>query len=398
MPRAALASAALAALAVTAAPASGAERVRVVFEVAAPPSTPADAVLWLAGNDAALGGWNPSGVRLAPLGGGRHAAAVEVERGGLLEFKVTRGNWETVEKGPAGEEIANRTHRAERDDTVRVAVAAWRDQTAAAAPPRRSTVTGDVRRHERFPSAHVRPRDVLVWLPPGYAADSTRRYPVLYVHDGNNALDEATSFAGEWRLDETAARMIGEGALAPFIAVCVYNTPDRMSEYTPVRDAAGRGGGGPAYARFLVEELKPFVDRAYRTRRGPRDTGLLGSSLGGLISLAIAMDRPDVFGLVGCVSPAAWWADRDLVRRAASAPRSLRVWVDIGTDESTPSAGRRAWLEDTRALVASLRSAGLPPEALVYDEVEGARHNEAAWAARLDRILAFLLGPPRAGR
>lgn len=385
------ATAALAAALLAAPGASHAEeRVRLVFEVTAPASTPADAVLWLAGNDAALGGWSPAGVRLVALGDGRHAAAVRVERDGLLEFKVTRGSWETVEKGPSGEEIANRTHRASGDDTVRVAVAAWRDQTADRAPARASTATGDLRRHPEFPSAHVRPRDVIVWLPPGYDRDTTRRYPVLYFHDGNNVFDDATSFAGEWRLDETADRLVRAGTLPPFIAVAVANTPDRMVEYTHVADGAGRGGRGPDYARFLVEELKPFVDRTYRTRIGPSATGLVGSSLGGLISLAVALERPDVFGLVGCVSPAAWWADRDIVRRAARAPRGLRVWCDIGTDESTPSAGRRAWLEDARALAEALRAAGLA-EALHYEEVEGGRHNEAAWAARLDRILEFLL-------
>jgi predicted alpha/beta superfamily hydrolase len=389
--RAAALAAVVSALAVSGA-GRAADRVPVVFEVAAPAATPDGATLWLAGNDAALGGWNPAGVPLVRIGPHRHRATIEVERGALLEFKVTRGGWETVEKGPRGEEIQNRTHRAAGPDTVRVTVAAWRDQTGPA-PPRRSTLTGDVRRHPGFESKWVRPRDVLVWLPPDYGRDPGRRYPVLYVHDGNNVFDDSTSFAGEWGLDETAERMIRAGEIPPFIAVAVYNTPERIAEYTPVPDGSGRGGRGPAYGRFLVEELKPFVDRTYRTRTGAGDTGVLGSSLGGLISLALAIDRPDVFRLVGCVSPAAWWADRAIVQRAASAPRSLRVWVDIGTDESTPSAGRRAWLEDARALRAALERAGLADDALHYEEVDGGRHNEAAWAARLDRILRFLFAP-----
>lgn len=363
--------------------------VPVTFRVTPPAATPPGAALWISGNVPELGAWNGAGVRLAPQGGGGHAATVRLAPGTRLEFKVTRGGWDTVEKGPGGEELANRTHTVAGAETLAVVVAAWRSD-ASPGRSRPATRTGDIRSLGTVASRHVAPREVLVWLPPGYDAEPRRRYPVLYVHDGNNAFDDSTSFAGEWRLDETAARLIAAGRVPPFIAVAVYNTPARIAEYTHARDREGRGGRGADYGRFLIEELKPLVDARFRTRPGPDATALLGSSLGGVISLELAIEHPRVFTRVGCVSPAAWWADRDLVRRAARAPRTLRVWVDVGTDEGTAGAGARTWVTDAEALAAALAGAGIPRGALHFEVIEGGRHDEAAWAARLDRILEFL--------
>ena len=372
--------------------------VRVTFVVEAPAATPADARLWISGDLPALGSWSGAGVALAPLDERRWAGSVTLESDTPFEFKVTRGGWETVEKDARGGEIANRRAVAGARDTLVLRVETWRDQTEAKAA-RPSTLTGDVRRHLQFPSRCVRPRDVLVWLPPGYGTDSTRRYPAVYFHDGNNVFDEATSFKGvEWGVDEAAARLIGEGKVRPFIAVAVYNTPDRVSEYTTAADPRHEGGKGADYQRFLVEELKPFVDASYRTLTEPGDAGVVGSSLGGLISLDLSLTHPDVFGLVGCVSPAAWWAGRDMVRRAALVrPAKLRVWLDIGTAEGTGHAGRKEGLDDARALRDALLAAGCREgPRFHYEEVEGAVHDEGAWAARVGRILVFLLGPPGA--
>jgi predicted alpha/beta superfamily hydrolase len=389
---------ALVVMALGAARPSAGEVVSVRFVVQVPDSTPAGAAVWLAGDAEALGGWAPAGVRLEALGGGRHTGVVALERGRTIEFKVTRGSWETVEKGPAGEELANRRLTASDDDTVRVTVAAWRDQTEKAAP-RAPTFTGDVRRHPRLHSRFVRDRDVLVWLPPGYDAEPRRRYPVVYFHDGNNVLDAATSFIGvEWGADEAADRLVRAGRVPPLIVVAVYNTPDRVAEYTWVPEPGHGGGRAAAYLRYLVDELKPSVDSTWRTLPGAEHTAVIGSSLGGIVSLWMALERPDVFSRVGCVSPAAWWGGSDLARRVAAAERlPARLWMDVGTAEGTVGADERRWLTDARALrdaVAGHRRAART--AFHYEEVEGARHDERAWAARLDRVLEFLLAdPPR---
>lgn len=366
----------------------------VAFVVHAPAATPAGAVLWISGDRAELGNWSGTGVRLERRPDGAWTGAVPLPAGTPFEFKVTRGGWETVEKDAGGGEVANRRALA-GDDTVRVTVAAWRDQTEAPAAAVH-TITGEVRHHPAFASRFVRPRDVVVWLPPGYDVQTSRRYPVVYFHDGQNVFDGATSFirGQEWRADEAADRLIRSRRLEPFVMVAVANTADRVDEYTHEPGGPRGGGRSDDYFRFLLEELMPFVDAHYRTRHEPEHTAVIGSSLGGLAALDLGLAHPERFGLVGCVSPAVWWADTAIVRRVRTGAKApLRVWVDIGTEESTgDSTGRKVWLDHARFLRDALVQKGWREgEDLHYEEVEGARHNEAAWAARIDRILEYLL-------
>src|SRR5439155_12103313 len=164
--------------------------------------------------------------------------------------------------------------------------------------------------------------------------------------------------------------------------------------YTSAGDSGQGGGHSDAYFRFLIEELQPFVNRTYRTLPDPAHTAVIGSSLGGLAALDLGLAHPERFGLVGCVSPAVWWADTAIVKRVRSGPKQpLRVWLDIGTAEGTPAAdGHRDWLDHARRLRDALVGRGWREGAdLHYEEIEGARHNERAWAARIDRIMEYLL-------
>ena len=367
----------------------------VRFEVRAPAGTPPDAVLWISGDVAELGHWNGAGLRLTTSPEGRYVGTVELPPGTAFAFKVTRGDWGTVEKTATGGEIANRPGRASAgEDTIRIEVAAWRDAFEKA-PSRTSTITGDVRRHPAFPSRFVDARDVLVWLPPGYDANPRGRYPVVLMHNGQNVFDGATSFLPgmEWQADETADRLIRAGRIPPCIVVAVANSPARREDYTLEVDPRYGGGRSDRYARFLIEELLPFLDRTYRTRTRPEDRTVIGSSLGGLVSLDLGLLHSDVFGRVGSISPAVWWADRAVVTRVtATGHRPVRVWMDIGTAESTPTAdGHREWLESAQALRDALVGAGWRVgRDLHYEEIEGAPHNESAWAARFDRVLEWL--------
>lgn len=275
--------------------------------------------------------------------------------------------------------------------------------------------------HEAVASAHVKPRNVGVWLPPGYEA-SNARYPVLYMHDGQNLFDASTANFGEWEVDEHLDRLIASGQVRAPIVVGVWNTDLRLREYLPadliaalpddMRDEVQAIYGGPSlsegYIRFLVEELKPLIDRTYRTLTGPADTTISGSSMGGLISLQAVMKRPDVFSAAACLSThwplkvdgledgpalqswrkrlvAAWTG---VIAAGLPAPGSHRFYFDRGDETLDQFYG-----EFQTRIDQTFRARGydaLNHRSLVFP---GAQHNEASWNSRLDVPLTFLLSP-----
>jgi predicted alpha/beta superfamily hydrolase len=248
----------------------------------------------------------------------------------------------------------------------------------------------NLRKHEKFHSSLLADdRDLIVYLPPGYD-ESDRRYSVLYLHDGQNLFDGTTSYVPgmDWRVDETADALIRSGEIEPLIIVGIYNTgTHRVDEYTPTADPKLGGGHADLYGRMLVEEVKPMIDKEYRTLDGPFNTGLGGSSLGGLVSLYLGLQYPDVFGRVAVMSPSVWWANRAIlgVVKAITPKPRLKIWLDIGTGE-----GDKA-LKDVRLLRRILSSQGwIEGEDLSYLEVKGANHSEAAWAERVGLVLQFL--------
>ncbi|MCA0375663.1 MAG: esterase [Gemmatimonadetes bacterium] len=238
-----------------------------------------------------------------------------------------------------------------------------------------------------LPQAH----DVIVALPPGYARDTHRHYPVLYLHDGQNVFDDLplSPFGVQWGVDTTARALAHAGVIEPLIIVAVGNAGrDRIDEYTPTRDQMHDAGGlADRYGQMLVYELKPWIDQQWRTKRGPHDTGLAGSSLGGLLTLHLGLEHPAVFGKLGVLSPSVWWDDRWIVRQLGS-DRSrradLRIWLDVGT-------GERRMLKGTRLLHRMLLRKGWRTGIdLQYLEVEGALHDERAWGERTGLFLRFL--------
>lgn len=266
-------------------------------------------------------------------------------------------------------------------------------QLAEAAPSRaRVEVLTDLRKHAAFHSKFLtEPRNLVVYVPPGYDTDLDRRYPVLYLHDGQNLFEGATAFVRgqDWRVDETAEELIASGAIEPLIIVGIYNAGvHRIDEYTPTHDRK-RGAGGEAdlYGHMLTEELKPFIDRTYRTLPDPANTGLGGSSLGGLVTLYLGLQHPDAFGKLAVLSPSVWWDNRvilKLVRMTDPKPR-LSIWLDIGTGEG----GRT--LRDARALRDELVDAGWVLDSdLQYSEITDAGHNEVSWASRVGPFLRYL--------
>jgi predicted alpha/beta superfamily hydrolase len=240
-------------------------------------------------------------------------------------------------------------------------------------------------------------RAVLVYLPPQYWAEPARRFPVFYLHDGQNLFDPRTSFlpGHTWQAHTTADRLALAGEMVPVILVGVAHAGGRrVAEYTPTRDAKAGGGEGRSYGRMLVEELKPLVDGAYRTLADARNTAVGGSSLGGLISLWLGLQRPGVFGKIAAMSPSVWWDGCSILKmvEGVEAKPELRAWMDMGTAEGVRH------LNDAGALYRTLRQRGWREgDDLAYFLAEGAVHDEDAWAARFDRVLRFLFAAPSAG-
>jgi predicted alpha/beta superfamily hydrolase len=249
---------------------------------------------------------------------------------------------------------------------------------------------GRLRKHENFRSRFLRnQRDLIVYTPPGYDDQPGRNFPVLYLHDGQNLFDGATSFIPgmDWHVGQTADHYIGVGMVEPLIIVGMYNTKARIREYTPTAVPKLGGGRADRYAKFLIEEVKPFIESEYRTQQGPEHTGIGGSSLGGLVSLYLGLKHSHIYGRIAALSPSVWWNQRVMYRFAEAAPVEPRprIWLDIGTRE-----GPRI-VDDVENFRDILLGKGWQLERdLHYERVEGAEHNEAAWAARVGPFLRFL--------
>jgi predicted alpha/beta superfamily hydrolase len=234
-------------------------------------------------------------------------------------------------------------------------------------------------------------RRLIVYLPPGYGAHVNRRYPVLYMQDGQNLFDGTTSYVPgqHWHLNETADNLIREGAIEPVIIVGVYHAGERrIDEFTPTVDPRFKvGGRADLYGRMLVEELKPYIDGAYRTKSGRRHTGIGGSSLGGLVSLYLGLGRHgDIFGRVLAMSPSLWWDKCWLLRHLGELTRGPKpdVWIDAGTAEGANTEC------NAENLANALVGRGLTRDVEVkFMRADGARHSEQDWAHRVHHGLRF---------
>jgi cyclomaltodextrinase len=368
--------------------------------------------VYLTGTLAQLGPWRPDGMALSGRGRER-TATITVPPGTIFEYKFTLGSWENEALTPAGRVPPNHRITVTRDTVVVHPITAFKTQEASVAERRAaeaaigayisdwrgSGVEGRLVYWTDMASAFLGPtRHVEVWLPPGYDSDPSQRYPVLYMHDGQNLFDPRIANTGvDWGVDEAIVRLVQRGVIPPVIVVGAWSSVERGPEYSPW-SGAGR------YARFLIEELMPRVNREFRTLTGPANTGTMGSSMGGLISFYLVSRHPEVFGFCGCLSTAFQLSPvhlspvRDstpyIYRDIASGfrvPAGTRYWFDYGSEEAgtygPPHDSVRAWL----------RKQGLTEDRdFVVRRYEGASHTESSWRARLEDPLTFMFGKQQA--
>ncbi len=243
-------------------------------------------------------------------------------------------------------------------------------------------------------------RELVVYLPPGYDEHPQQHYPVMYFHDAQNVFEAHTAFVpgNYWEIGESAGALIQAERLQPMILVGIPHGGDRrVDEFTPSRNPQNNYGGQAAlYGRMLVEEVLPFIEHQYRVLPGANNTGLGGSSLGGLVTMYLGIRYPEHFGKLAVMSPSVWWDYRMILRKIVSVTHKHRakVWLDVGCHEGSNPRGT---LRDVRLLRDVLvRKGWKPGVGLFYYEDPQGGHDEKAWAARAPHMLQFLFPGPKA--
>ncbi len=250
----------------------------------------------------------------------------------------------------------------------------------------RDEIVGTARILTDFHSEHLdNYRNIIIWLPPGYKKlrNVQKKYPVLYMHDGQNLIDPQTSFTGkDWRVDETAVKLSKAKRMEEIIVVGIYNTADRLEEYSDTEK-------GDRYLKFIVDELKPFIDNNYRTLPQRECTAIMGSSMGGLISFIAGWKYYDVFSMAGCMSSSFYYDNEkvfDIINPLGRPKKNVKFYIDHGEDGLI--RGQKIFYRLTELGYVIGKD-------IDYYYAPNAEHNETAWAERLERPLLFFFGIKR---
>lgn len=295
-----------------------------------------------------------------------------------FEYKITRGSWQTVETTLQGHDIPNRQGEVKRKQTIQVK--GWADKYEKVSTKLSNVQLVD----DHFPMTQLQSnRQIWIYLPSDYA-NSTKNYPVLYMHDGQNLFDVLTSFSGEWEVDESMRQLEKEENLE-LIIVGINNSADRISEYTPYKNEEYGGGKGKEYADFIVNELKPYIDKNYRTKPQREYTGMMGSSLGGVISMYIGTEYSETFSKLGVFSPAFWWSEKcyEQVQQKGFLTNT-KIYMNAGLDESP------LIVNGTKKMEKTLQSIGYSEKNCSVEYIKGKTHSESFWKEEFPKAVRWL--------
>ncbi len=333
--------------------------------------------LYIAGS---FNSWNPGvntfSFKTAP--GGTQYAEIKGIPTGIIEFKITRGSWSTVESAKNGDAISNRIVQIKSDTTISINIEAWADDFPGRPPVSTRSKNVFVMDTSFFIPQLNRKRRIWVYLPEDYAFNK-KKYPVLYMHDGQNLFDAQTSSYGEWGVDEMMDSIrMGKQCI---IVGIDHGDTKRLTEYNPYSSRFGPGEGD-AYVDFLVNTLKPYIDKTFRTKPTKESTFTAGSSMGGLISLYAVVKYPSVFGGAGIFSPAFWIAP-DLKKKIDSSSHlNSAVYFVCGELEG------KEMVADMKSVYDQLKKKGL--KKLYYKQVKEGRHNENFWRKEMYSFYRWL--------
>lgn len=362
------------------------EMTQWIIDVEVPDDTPDSAEIYVAGN---FNMWNPAdpAYKLIPIRTGLYTLAINMYMDNV-EFKFTMGTWEKVEVLINSDDRDNRLEKLKKNFVRKTyEVQAWADKENI------STITGNVHIIEEFYIPQLeRTRRLWVYLPPGYE-NSDEHYPVLYMHDGQNLFSEESSYSGEWGVDEILEELIEKNKIEKMIVVAIDNDPlHRLNEYSPyLFEYAGLEFKPQAsqYAAFIVETLKPYIDEQYRTKPTREHTAVMGSSMGGLISVYIGVKYQDVFSKVAALSSSFGVCKDGLIEFIETHPKKypMHFWLDMGSKEMGNMDMDEYQIPVKDALIRAGWDKGQEVSFRVF---HGAEHNEQSWNRRLDKVLKYL--------
>jgi predicted alpha/beta superfamily hydrolase len=348
-----------------------------------PEDTPKESIFFLAGT---INKWAPNSenyqFKIDELG--RLSLTLEVVPD-TFEFKISRGSWNTVEIDSTGKDIPNRLYVDSIGKEVHIVVQAWRDRI----PQRLLASTASPNVHFTPTSIEIpqfkKRRTVRVYFPPNYT--SRQGYPVIYMFDGQNVFDASTSFAGEWKVDETLDSLYQYRGFACIVVAVYHAENDRVTEQTPWPNSEKVGGDGVKFAQFFVKDLKPYIDKHYRTLPGRENTTIIGSSLGGLMALFMALEYPEIFGKAAVFSPSLWWSEKSFEQMIKLKKKHYqKIFLLGGEKESETMVGN---LERAEQL---LKTAGYDENELIIKVAPDGRHSEWFWAREFPDALTWLFG------
>ncbi len=303
-----------------------------------------------------------------------------------LEFKFTAGNWDLVETNEDGQDIENRSYRFDKEnDTVFIEIKGWKMEGGIRKETKTDNVILLAEDIPNDPSALIN-RKIWAYLPPDYN-NSDKRYPVIYMHDGQNLFDASTSFSGEWEVDEMMNELFGSGQLEAIVIGISNGGEKRIDEYTPWEHATYGGGKADRYINFLITEIIPKVEQKLRVKKGPENTAIMGSSLGGLVSYYAALTRPDIFGRIGVFSPSFWYAETVSSFTLANGNiKNQRMYIMASFKEDPE--GRT--VKDAELTIKNLVLAGYPETNIKTKFVQEGKHNEKLWKQEFKEAALWL--------
>lgn len=356
---------------------------QTVFKITSlPENTPKDAKFFMASS---LNNWNPADINFEFKNNGNGLFDLELAKiPENFEYKITEGSWDSAEGDKEGNTLTNRIYNiAKNGSQINIQILNWQKPAK-----KKSTLSSNVTvLSENFNVPQLNTtRKIWIYLPPDYAT-TKKKYPVVYMEDGQNLFNDATSFSGEWKVDETLNALFSQHKTEAIIIGIENGGAERLNEYSPWINKKYGGGKGDLYADFLANTLKPYIDKHYRTLAQPKYTGLIGSSMGGLISFYTGVKYPGKFGKLGIFSPSFWFAPEDLnffIRKNAKKLKNSKIYFYAGLKESDDMVA------DIKKTETELLKLGIPVKNMTSKFTADGTHSETYWSREFGQAFEWL--------